>query len=364
MSIETKKKNPISSNLINFFLFRKTCFYLFFRNYKSWSNCHPIRCDCCPAPRSSPRSWTSSRSCWRTPWMQGRPASMLNWYSCLSIERSVPCALSSGCFFKHVWSNVYPVVKSLESGFLLLKSCHLKCHNPIKPDLSYFHCHLSGELRPGPDRGAGQWSGSQSNRHSRHGSETLHLEDQQPRRPGAAGDVRLSRRSSGLRLRRRWGQSRSAQAAAKLTSLFSNESLAFPPTQVTVTTKTEEDDVSTQYSLSSTGEILSQKPSHLGRGESPGLIFSKMQFWSNFTSLSATGTTVSALKLFKNLPVRRQYYSSSRKCKEELKKVQDLLTTYSIIKPDLRLTLVHNKVCASSTWLHTLKLFKSSNSIE
>lgn len=53
---------------------------------------------------------------------------------------------------------------------------------------------------------------------------------------------------------------------------------------------------------------------------------------------------MSVLKLFKNLPVRRQYYSSTKKCKEEVKKVQDLLTAYAIIKPDLRLTLVHNKV--------------------
>lgn len=66
----------------------------------------------------------------------------------------------------------------------------------------------------------------------------------------------------------------------------------------------------------------------------------------NSVFVSPTGTTVSALKLFKNLPVRRQYYSSNKKCKEELKKVQDLLTTYGIIKPDLRLTLVHNKVSA------------------
>ncbi|XP_070694083.1 PMS1 protein homolog 1 isoform X1 [Pempheris klunzingeri] len=50
------------------------------------------------------------------------------------------------------------------------------------------------------------------------------------------------------------------------------------------------------------------------------------------------------MKLFKNLPVRRQYYSSAKKCKEELKKVQDLLMAYAIIKPDLRLILVHNKV--------------------
>lgn len=53
---------------------------------------------------------------------------------------------------------------------------------------------------------------------------------------------------------------------------------------------------------------------------------------------------MSVLKLFKNLPVRRQYYSSTKKCKDELKKVQDLLMGYAIIKPELRLTLVHNKV--------------------
>uniref|UniRef100_A0A3Q3XMJ9 DNA mismatch repair protein S5 domain-containing protein n=1 Tax=Mola mola TaxID=94237 RepID=A0A3Q3XMJ9_MOLML len=91
--------------------------------------------------------------------------------------------------------------------------------------------------------------------------------------------------------------------------------------EVTVITKTEEDDISTKYTLNFTGEVVAKKPSHLGQG-----------------------TTVSALKLFKNLPVRRQYFSSSKKCKEEVKKVQDLLMAYAIIKPDLRLTLVHNKV--------------------
>ncbi|KAK2839475.1 hypothetical protein Q5P01_013215 [Channa striata] len=91
--------------------------------------------------------------------------------------------------------------------------------------------------------------------------------------------------------------------------------------EVAVTTKTEEDEISTHYSLNVTGNIVSQKPSYLGQG-----------------------TTVSVLKLFKNLPVRRQYYSSTKKCKEELKKVQDLLMAYAIIKPELRITLVHNKV--------------------
>ncbi|KAL6101311.1 pms1 [Pungitius sinensis] len=91
--------------------------------------------------------------------------------------------------------------------------------------------------------------------------------------------------------------------------------------EVTVVTKTEEDDISTQYTLNFSGEIVSQKPSHFGQG-----------------------TTVSVLKLFKNIPVRRQYYSSTKKCKEELKKIQDLLMAFAIIKPELRLTLIHNKV--------------------
>uniref|UniRef100_A0AAX7VWL1 HMG box domain-containing protein n=1 Tax=Astatotilapia calliptera TaxID=8154 RepID=A0AAX7VWL1_ASTCA len=91
--------------------------------------------------------------------------------------------------------------------------------------------------------------------------------------------------------------------------------------EVAVTTKTEEDEISTQYTMDLTGKIVSQKPSHLGQG-----------------------TTVSVMKLFKNLPVRRQCFSSNKKCKEELKKVQDLLMAYAIIKPELRLMLVHNKI--------------------
>ncbi|KFP50028.1 PMS1 protein 1, partial [Cathartes aura] len=90
--------------------------------------------------------------------------------------------------------------------------------------------------------------------------------------------------------------------------------------EVLIATKTAADDFSTQYALDSNGHIISKKPSHLGQG-----------------------TTVTVLKLFKNLPVRKQFYSTNRKCKEELKKVQDLLTAYGIIKPDLRITLTHNK---------------------
>ena len=57
-----------------------------------------------------------------------------------------------------------------------------------------------------------------------------------------------------------------------------------------------------------------------------------------------TGTTVTALKLFKNLPVRKQFYSTAKKCKDELKNVQDLLISYGVLKPDMRIIFVHNKV--------------------
>ncbi|NXA54240.1 PMS1 protein, partial [Nothocercus julius] len=90
--------------------------------------------------------------------------------------------------------------------------------------------------------------------------------------------------------------------------------------EVLITTKTAADDLSAQYVLDSSGHITSQKPSHLGQG-----------------------TTVTVLKLFKNLPVRKQFYSTTKKCKEELKKIQDLLIAYGIIKPDLRITFTHNK---------------------
>uniref|UniRef100_A0A8D0E3T6 PMS1 homolog 1, mismatch repair system component n=1 Tax=Salvator merianae TaxID=96440 RepID=A0A8D0E3T6_SALMN len=90
--------------------------------------------------------------------------------------------------------------------------------------------------------------------------------------------------------------------------------------EVLITTKTTDDDFSTQYNLDRSGHIISQKPSHLGQG-----------------------TTVTVLKLFKNLPVRKQFYSTERKCKEEIKKIQKLVMAYGIIKPDLRITFTNNK---------------------
>lgn len=63
-----------------------------------------------------------------------------------------------------------------------------------------------------------------------------------------------------------------------------------------------------------------------------------------FSSYLPTGTTVAVLRLFKNLPVRKQFYSTAKKCKDEIKKVHDLLISYGILKPDLRILFIHNKV--------------------
>ncbi|XP_058044655.1 PMS1 protein homolog 1 isoform X1 [Ahaetulla prasina] len=90
--------------------------------------------------------------------------------------------------------------------------------------------------------------------------------------------------------------------------------------QVSITTRTADDDFSTQYNFDTSGHIISQKPSHLG-----------------------TGTTVTVQKLFKNLPVRKQFYSTDKKCKEEIKKTQKMLMAYGIIKPELRIMFTHNK---------------------
>uniref|UniRef100_A0A8C3YI49 PMS1 homolog 1, mismatch repair system component n=1 Tax=Catagonus wagneri TaxID=51154 RepID=A0A8C3YI49_9CETA len=94
--------------------------------------------------------------------------------------------------------------------------------------------------------------------------------------------------------------------------------------EVLITTRTAADNFSTQYVLDGSGHIISQKPSHLGQG-----------------------TTVTVLKLFKNLPVRKQFYSTAKKCKDEIKKIQDLLISYGILKPEVRIVFIHNKIYLS-----------------
>ena len=56
-----------------------------------------------------------------------------------------------------------------------------------------------------------------------------------------------------------------------------------------------------------------------------------------------SGTTICASHLFKNMPVRRQFYNTVKKKKEELKKIEDLLMCYGAIRPNIRLSLRHGK---------------------
>ncbi|KAK3885699.1 hypothetical protein Pcinc_010087 [Petrolisthes cinctipes] len=57
------------------------------------------------------------------------------------------------------------------------------------------------------------------------------------------------------------------------------------------------------------------------------------------------GTTVCVSNLFKNIPVRRQYYTNAKRRKEELKKVEDIVMAFSLAAPATHLTLSHDKNC-------------------
>lgn len=89
---------------------------------------------------------------------------------------------------------------------------------------------------------------------------------------------------------------------------------------LSILTKTEFEEVGMLYTLERDGKIVATKPKP-----------------------TTTGTTVTAANLFKNLPVRKQFSSNTKKCKEELKRVEDLVMAYAIIRPSLRIILRHNK---------------------
>ena len=64
---------------------------------------------------------------------------------------------------------------------------------------------------------------------------------------------------------------------------------------------------------------------------------------TNVLGFSFSGTTVVVSNLFNNLPVRKQFYKTVKKKREELKKVEELVMSFSIIRHDVRFTLRHNK---------------------
>ncbi|XP_050718978.1 PMS1 protein homolog 1-like isoform X2 [Eriocheir sinensis] len=92
--------------------------------------------------------------------------------------------------------------------------------------------------------------------------------------------------------------------------------------EVSITTKTKESTLGHTYTLDHTGSVSTKKP-----------------------AAAPNGTTIISRSLFKNLPVRKQYYSSTKRRKEEMKKVEDLVSAFTLAAPEVHLTLSHDK-CA------------------
>lgn len=61
------------------------------------------------------------------------------------------------------------------------------------------------------------------------------------------------------------------------------------------------------------------------------------------TSLKILGTLVTVNKLFRNLPVRKNYLNSGRRAAEELKRADNIAKSLAVIHPGLRVTFCHNK---------------------
>lgn len=72
--------------------------------------------------------------------------------------------------------------------------------------------------------------------------------------------------------------------------------------------------------------------------------------------MSIAGSIVSISELFKNLPVRKQYMSNSKRANEELKRIEKVVKSLALVHPRLRLTLVHNKfLCWQKTSVANLR---------
>lgn len=89
---------------------------------------------------------------------------------------------------------------------------------------------------------------------------------------------------------------------------------------LSITTRTDNDDIAITYVLDNSGNITSTRHSHLGRG-----------------------TTVTIDNIFRNLPVRKQCFRSIKRCKEELRKIEDMMIAFGLAHYGVRLTLRHNK---------------------
>lgn len=91
--------------------------------------------------------------------------------------------------------------------------------------------------------------------------------------------------------------------------------------ELSITTATKDDKIAFTYTIAHNGKVVDTKPSSLG-----------------------VGTTVAVSNLFRKFPVRKKVYRSTKKCGEELKRVEQLLLAFGLAFPGVRFSLRHNKV--------------------
>ena len=89
---------------------------------------------------------------------------------------------------------------------------------------------------------------------------------------------------------------------------------------VVITTRTKDEAYSFVYTLNTEGCVRSKKPSHI-----------------------AQGTTVTVTNLFRNLPVRKQFFSSAKKLREQLNGVEDILMAFAISNPAVQFKLINDR---------------------
>ena len=113
---------------------------------------------------------------------------------------------------------------------------------------------------------------------------------------------------------------------------------------LSVTTRTEAEEVAMKYNFNESGKVIGSRHCPCERG-----------------------TVVTVTNLFKTIPVRRQYFKNSRRCKENLKKVEDYLLGFGLSCPEVRFQLRHNshilwqKPCAANFQENALNILGADN---
>ncbi|XP_072744873.1 PMS1 protein homolog 1 isoform X2 [Anoplolepis gracilipes] len=103
--------------------------------------------------------------------------------------------------------------------------------------------------------------------------------------------------------------------------------------EVIVITKTEEDDVGTLYIMNHTGQIVKHESCH-----------------------RSTGTTVQVKNLFKQMPVRRQIITNTRKANQIIKLLETLIHCFGICKPNVRIQFrINNNLVFTKPSLNNIK---------